>query len=78
MSVVGQLSDEDALLRAVIAAPEDNAPRLVFADWLDEHGDPQRARLIRAQIAGKWLGYKVRGLRTMFPYVNVSTPMSWV
>jgi uncharacterized protein (TIGR02996 family) len=40
----------DALLRAVLAAPDDDAPRLVYADWLDEHGDPDRAEFIRAQV----------------------------
>jgi hypothetical protein len=29
---------EDALLRAVLADPLDDAPRLIMADWLDEHG----------------------------------------
>lgn len=28
------------LLAAVLAAPDDTAPRLVYADWLTEHGDP--------------------------------------
>ena len=37
------------LLRAVIAAPDDDAPRLVYADWLDEQGDSDRAAFIRAQ-----------------------------
>jgi uncharacterized protein (TIGR02996 family) len=40
----------DALYAAVCAAPDDDAPRLVLADWLDEHDDPHRAALIRAQI----------------------------
>lgn len=31
--------DERALLAAVIASPDDDAPRLVYADWLLEHGD---------------------------------------
>jgi uncharacterized protein (TIGR02996 family) len=44
------MTDADALLRAVIAAPDDDAPRLVYADWLDEHGDPDRAAFIRAQV----------------------------
>ena len=30
--------------------PDDDAPRLIFADWLDEHGDP-RGELIRVQCA---------------------------
>jgi uncharacterized protein (TIGR02996 family) len=29
----------DALLFAVAENPDDDTPRLVFADWLDEHGD---------------------------------------
>lgn len=39
-------------LRAVSAAPDDDLPRLVYADWLDEAGDDSgraRAELIRAQ-----------------------------
>jgi uncharacterized protein (TIGR02996 family) len=28
------------LLRAILDAPEDDAPRLVYADWLDEHAGP--------------------------------------
>ena len=43
------MSDRDALFRAILAAPDDDAPRLVFADWLDEHGDPDRAEFIRVQ-----------------------------
>jgi len=30
-------SDCDALLRAILEAPRDDAPRLVMADWLQEH-----------------------------------------
>jgi uncharacterized protein (TIGR02996 family) len=36
--------------QAVIDAPEDDSPRLVFADWLEDNGDPDRAEFIRAQI----------------------------
>lgn len=35
---------------AVLAAPDDDGPRLVYADWLIEHGDP-RGELIVLQIA---------------------------
>jgi uncharacterized protein (TIGR02996 family) len=45
------MTDASALLAAIRARPKDDAPRLVYADWLDEHGDPDRARLIRAQVA---------------------------
>jgi uncharacterized protein (TIGR02996 family) len=40
-----------ALLASVLAAPADDAPRLVLADWLDENGRPERAKLVRAGIA---------------------------
>jgi uncharacterized protein (TIGR02996 family) len=34
------LPDEQAaLLRAIVAHPDDDTPRLVYADWLEEHGD---------------------------------------
>ncbi|HET6574610.1 MAG TPA: TIGR02996 domain-containing protein, partial [Fimbriiglobus sp.] len=46
------MTDRDALLAAIIARPEDDLPRLVFADWLEEHGESARATFIRAQIAG--------------------------
>jgi uncharacterized protein (TIGR02996 family) len=37
-------------LEDIIAHPDDNAPRLIFADWLEEHGDSDRAEFIRVQI----------------------------
>jgi uncharacterized protein (TIGR02996 family) len=42
--------DELALLAAVLASPGDDTPRLVYADWLDEHGRPERAEFIRCQV----------------------------
>ena len=42
--------DESALLAAVCAAPDDDLPRLVYADWCDENGRPERGELIRSQI----------------------------
>ena len=38
-----------ALEAAIIAHPDEDTPRLVYADWLDEHGDPDRAAFIRVQ-----------------------------
>jgi uncharacterized protein (TIGR02996 family) len=45
------VSDRIALLQNVIAHPDEDAPRLVFADWLDEHGEADRAAFIRLQVA---------------------------
>ena len=44
------MSDADALLSAIIAHPDEDTPRLAYADWLDEHGQPERAEFIRFQI----------------------------
>jgi uncharacterized protein (TIGR02996 family) len=43
------MSDRAAFLAAIRAAPADDLPRLVFADWLDERGDPL-GEFIRVQI----------------------------
>jgi uncharacterized protein (TIGR02996 family) len=42
--------DDRALLAAVLSDPDDDLPRLAYADWLDEHGDDDRAEFIRGQI----------------------------
>src|SRR5262249_35011846 len=41
-------TDESAFLRAVHARPLDPLPRLIFADWLDEHGREAQAAWLRA------------------------------
>src|SRR5262245_44072357 len=43
------MSIEVAFLAALYDQPEDDTPRLIYADWLEEHGQPQRAELIRLQ-----------------------------
>lgn len=45
------MSDRDSFLKAIRANPDDDLPRLVFADWLDEHGDEKWAAVIRDQCA---------------------------
>src|SRR5262245_43085265 len=44
------MSESAALLAAVLADPDDDAPRLIYADWLDERGQPERAEFIRLQV----------------------------
>jgi uncharacterized protein (TIGR02996 family) len=53
------MADADAFLNAVVADPDADAPRLVFADWLQESGEPVhagRAEFIRSQVAYARLG----------------------
>src|SRR5215510_89544 len=45
------MRDDAPFLAAIAAEPEDDTARLVFADWLDEHGEAERAEFIRVQIA---------------------------
>jgi uncharacterized protein (TIGR02996 family) len=49
------MNEEAAFLAAIIARPDDDAPRLIFADWCEEYGDPDRAAFIRLQIAAAHL-----------------------
>jgi uncharacterized protein (TIGR02996 family) len=53
LSAAGAVKDADmpSPLAQVIARPDDDGPRLVFADWLDDHADHPRADFIRVQLA---------------------------
>src|SRR5438445_9770268 len=39
-----------ALFRAILEEPWDDTHRLVYADWLEENGQPERGQFIRAQV----------------------------
>ena len=41
---------EAAFLAAIQQRPDDDASRLIYADWLEERGDSDRAEFIRTQI----------------------------
>ncbi len=45
----GDPKQQQALSRAIADSPDEDAPRLVYADWLDDHGEPERAEFIRVQ-----------------------------
>jgi uncharacterized protein (TIGR02996 family) len=47
---MGNMSDGDLLLAAIREHPEEDTPRLVYADWLEENGQPDRAELIRLGV----------------------------
>lgn len=46
--IVDPKSEEAAFIREIAREPDDDAPRLIFADWLEEQGD-LRAEFIRVQ-----------------------------
>jgi len=56
--------DQRAFWNAIRANPADDTPRLVYADWLQEHGDEPRAEFIRVQCALARLPHDQRKSRT--------------
>src|SRR5438067_3030369 len=44
------MTEHDALVAAICAEPDDDTPRLVYADFLQENGEPERAAFVRAQV----------------------------
>lgn len=44
-------SEQAALWETIRENPHDDAPRLIYSDWMEEHDDPERAEFIRRQIA---------------------------
>ncbi len=44
------MTDAEALFASILLEPEEDLPRLVFADWLEEHGQTEWAEFIRVQI----------------------------
>jgi uncharacterized protein (TIGR02996 family) len=43
--------NDKAFLDDVCAHPDDDAIRLIYADWLDDNGDPEHAEFLRAGVA---------------------------
>src|SRR5688500_9603749 len=47
-----EMTQEQAFLQAVIEKPDNDTPRLIFADWLEDYGDAEQsawAAYIRVQ-----------------------------
>jgi uncharacterized protein (TIGR02996 family) len=44
------VTPEDAFIEDIRENPDDDVPRLIFADWLEDNGDPDRADFIRTLI----------------------------
>jgi uncharacterized protein (TIGR02996 family) len=75
-------ADTDAAFRrAILESPDDDAPRLVFADWLDERGEADRAEFIRLQIryAGLAPGDpERRALKSVVEQIEHAHRVEWV
>lgn len=44
------MTDHAALLAAICTHPAEDTPRLMFADFLEEHGEPEHAEFVRVQV----------------------------
>lgn len=44
------MTDQQSFLAAITAAPDEDTPRLAYADFLQERGDEARAQFIRLQV----------------------------
>jgi uncharacterized protein (TIGR02996 family) len=44
------MTNEEAFVQEIAQHPDDDTPRLIYADWLEERGDP-RGEFIRVQVA---------------------------
>jgi uncharacterized protein (TIGR02996 family) len=64
------MSEREALLRAILDAPDDDAPRLVYADWLQENDWYWEATHLRKAVAspeGRWWQLTLALLRGLHP-----------
>jgi uncharacterized protein (TIGR02996 family) len=43
------MNDDTGFLQEIVAHPDDPVPRLIYADWLDEHDDP-RGEFLRLEV----------------------------
>jgi uncharacterized protein (TIGR02996 family) len=55
------MTHEEAFMRDIADSPDDDTPRLVFADWLEDNGQPERAEFIRVQCARARLEFDAPG-----------------
>jgi uncharacterized protein (TIGR02996 family) len=85
------MHEEEAFFQAIQEHPEDTALRLVFADWLEERGDP-RAELLRLlhlltqagevrerpELEDRLRGLLASGVQAVGPYITNSIGMKLV
>jgi uncharacterized protein (TIGR02996 family) len=57
--------------------PDDDTVRLVYADWLDENGDPDRAAFIRVQVQIAPAGQKRLAVHQRQLLENPVNPRQW-
>lgn len=61
-------NDRDLLLSAIAASPADSLPRLIYADWLDEHGEEPLAAFVRRTASHDFHPVLLRAYYASGPY----------
>jgi len=76
------MNDDKPFIEAILADPQDEAPRLIYADWLEERGDP-RGEFLRIEVAlanldrGDARRPGLRGLRGRFQQLGGEIDQEW-
>ena len=82
------MTDRDALLAAALENPSDDTARLVLADYLEEHGEPELGRFVRAGVTAS--RFRFRGpepdeqelfdaaLAEIAALARAGSPVGWV
>jgi uncharacterized protein (TIGR02996 family) len=74
------VTHEDVFLQDIVANPVDDTPRLVYADWLEENGQADRAAFIRARYPPRLVG-RTREVSRWYRYARQmlaeALPRSW-
>lgn len=52
------MTDRESMIGSICEQPHDTTLRLIFADWLEERGECERAEFIRCQVELASLGHK--------------------
>lgn len=70
-------TDGESLLFAILSDRSDDAPRLAYADWLEEQGEPERAAFVRSPATitgdGKFLLPTGEGMRDQIRLFHAAT-----
>jgi len=61
------------LLAGILANPEDMGRRLVYADWLEENGEEERASFVRGQCLGQRVQVRLPLIREWVPWLGKRT-----
>lgn len=66
------MTEREQLLRAILDNSAEDTPRLMYADWLQENSQPDRAEFIRAQVKIAQLieGWKLENLLCLDMYLD--------